>query len=506
MAIDSQHPLYKELVPDYVQMYDTLKGERQVKSKGQTYLPPTGGMVRDGMKNVTDLGFQAYQAYLTRAVYHDILSDAIEGLLGIMHRQPAKIELPEAMKPLIDNATTEGESLQLLLMKMNKAQLEYGRIGLLAEVPDGQGPSALPYIATYSAVRIINWDAGERGQGKQRLEIVVLDESEFERVGSLEWNEERKFRVLSMSDIVAGVSNEDQSAPASGQYVVATVTDPNGNMPPATAFVTPSLAGKTFGEIPFCFVNTKDLVPAPVAPPMLGVSNLCLAIYRGEADYRQALFAQAQETLVIIGAGETEGEPTRLGTGATLNVPLGGDAKYIGVDGKGLAEMRQALEADKAVAVQRGARLVTAKGGDRQSGEALRVRVAAQTATLTIMAKAAAAGLEWTLKQIATIKGLNPDEVKVEANLDFSDDELTGRDLLEYMQAKQMGAPISLKSIHEVMKERGVTKMDFETELGEIEGEPSLAPAVPTRGVGAGANGGLGGNSNNKDPKARPSN
>src|SRR5690606_16749209 len=134
-------------------------------------------------------------------------------------------------------------------------------------------------------------------------------------------------------------------------------------------------------------------------PPLLGLSNLCLAIYRGEADYRQALFQQGQDTLVVIGGLEydEQGKPLRLGAGAVVGVPLGGDAKYVGTEGKGLAEMRQALENDKAAAVQRGARLLTAKGGDRQSGEALRVRVAAQTATLTIMAKTAAAGLEWLL-------------------------------------------------------------------------------------------------------------
>lgn len=505
MAIDSQHPLYQDLEPDYVQMYDTLKGERQVKSKGRTYLPPTAGMVRDGMSNATDIGYQNYTAYLGRAVFHDILSDAIEGLLGIMHRQPARIELPAGMEDLLESATTEGESLQLLLMKINKAQLEYGRIGLLAEVPDGQGPTALPFIATYSAARIINWDAGERAQGKQRLELVVLDESEFERQGGLEWNTDKKYRVLSMSDVVATINQTDQSAAAEGQYMVATVDgDSSMNFPEPQAFITPSIAGRTFSEVPFCFVNTKDLVPSPVPPPLLGLSNLTLAIYRGEADYRQALFAQAQETLVIIGSNEvdeTDGSPTKLGAGSVLNVPLGGDAKYVGVSGEGLSEMRQALEADKASASQRGARLLTAKGGDRQSGEALRVRVAAQTATLTIMAKAGAFGLEWILKQIAQIKGLNPEEVKVLPNMDFSDDELTGRDLLEFMQAKQMGAPVSLKSLHDVMKERGLTKLDFETELMEIEQEEPLV-TTPTRGTGG--SGGLGGN-NNITPPAKKS-
>lgn len=49
MAVSSVHPLYSEHIEDWIQLRDAAKGERAVKEKGQTYLPPTSGMILDGL-------------------------------------------------------------------------------------------------------------------------------------------------------------------------------------------------------------------------------------------------------------------------------------------------------------------------------------------------------------------------------------------------------------------------------------------------------------------------
>ena len=77
MSISSTHPLYDEAIPDYTLMRDCYKGEKQVKSKSETYLPPTGGQTLDGMGIGQD-GRTAYNAYKQRAVYHNFVHDAVE--------------------------------------------------------------------------------------------------------------------------------------------------------------------------------------------------------------------------------------------------------------------------------------------------------------------------------------------------------------------------------------------------------------------------------------------
>ena len=338
----------------------------------------------------------------------------------------------------------------------------------------GEGPSALPYIATYEAPNIINWDTGKREDNKSSLDFLVLDETEDERSG-FNWQTQDKYRVLldPTSDLQELMGAEREGGDANSFWALQ-VRGKDGNIPDAMA-VQPKIAGRGLPYIPFTFINAGDLESAPEAPVLIGLSNLTLAIYRGEADYRQTLFMQGQDTLVIIGSviDEDDGD-LKVGSGARIEVPLGGDAKYIGVSADGLQEQREALKADKEQAAERGARLLDFGDTARQSGDALRIRVAARTTTLRTLAMTGAAGLERSLKQIAEFVGANPDEVEVEPNLDFTDDAFTGQDVLEYMQAKSMGAPLSLKSIHTNFRKKELTDKTFDEEMSEIEGERSL--------------------------------
>ena len=243
--------------------------------------------------------------------------------------------------------------------------------------------------------------------------------------------------------------------------------------------VTPSIGGSMLDEIPFVFINAKDVVPQTDAPPLLGLGRLALTIYRGEADYRQSLFMQGQDTLVVIGAisSGVEGETTfRTGANASIELPSGQghDAKYIGVDSKGLVEMRSALENDYRLASEKSGQLIDSVSREKESGDALKIRVAARTATLNQIVLAGAFGLEQVLKIAARWLGQDDSKVKVMPNLDFADDSLDGKTLNEWMTAKALGAPLSLRTIHSRMKERELTELDFEEELEEIEKEKEL--------------------------------
>jgi hypothetical protein len=99
------------------------------------------------------------------------------------------------------------------------------------------------------------------------------------------------------------------------------------------------------------------------------------------------------------------------------------------------------------------------------------VRIGAQTATLNQVAVTSAAALEKTLKIAAIWKGANPDLVKVIPNMDFADIDFQGQELVNIMTSKTMGSPISLESIHNVLVERGLTNMDFETEMAKVIAE-----------------------------------
>ena len=490
MSIDSTNPAYAEFLEDWVQMRDTYGGERIVKRSGTKYLPATQGMIADGMTYATQPGYQAYDAYRARARFPDVTKDAVEALIGIMHRKPPQIELPERMEFLRENATVQNESLVMLLRRINEEQLVSGRLGLLGDVADTGARRDEPYISIYQAESVINWDEGRSdGIEIQNLNLVVLDETEDERVSGFEWERQQKYRVLVLApdespeslveiERAGAQSGGDGDAPVvnlpsgMGIYRMGVFRDNATSFDPSS-MLTPRIRGAALeGSVPFVFINAKDVTAQPDLPPLLGLSNLALGIYRGEADYRQSLFMQGQDTLVVIG-GE-EDRAYRIGAGASISVPVAGDAKFIGVDSAGLSEQRLALENDYRRAGQRGGELLDMLGSGTASGEALRIRVAARTATVTQLALAGAFGLQAMLRILARWMRLDPEAVLVTPNLDFADDRMASSELVQAMTAKTLGAPWSLRSIHVNMQERGLTDMSYEDELEELGREAPL--------------------------------
>lgn len=496
--IKEKNPAYARFIDDWQRMSDTYEGERAVKERGTEYLPPTAGMLLDGMA-AGKPGATAYNAYLKRAVFHNFVADAVEAMLGFMHQQPPTIELPAQMEDLRERATVYGESLELLLRRINEQQLVMGRIGLYADLPaTPQVGPVMPYIVTYSAKNIINWDDGTTDEDQlSSLSMVVLDETGAMRGTGLSWYEVEQYRVL-----LLGPLDDTEGAPAN-VYQVGVFRNPVESVPTPegiatsldfvqSAMKTPVLMGQTLDQIPFVFVNSKDIVPTPDNPPFLELANLCLAIYRLEADYRQTLHKQGQDTLVTVGARhrDTDDGEWRIGSGASIDVEIGGDAKFIGISADGIGGQRQALEDDKQQAQSKaGALLTNDNSNSNESGEALAIRVAARTATLTQIAKAGAAGLEKILRIIAKWRGLDPEQVKVTPNTDFAKGDLTGQDLVQLMTAKRLGAPISLDTVHEIMADRGLTSKTFDDELKEMESEEDLG-----LGLGLGTGTGAGGN------------
>ncbi|GAG20399.1 unnamed protein product, partial [marine sediment metagenome] len=250
----------------------------------------------------------------------------------------------------------------------------------------------LPYLVDYNARQIINWDdqVADIETAERKVTLVSLDESRYVRDG-FTWSWVDKYRALEMIDDKYAVTVEDGGA--------------------RTAPMNPNIQGTTLEQIPFVFINDADLVPELGDIPLLGLARLALTIYRGDADYRQALFMQGQDTLVVIGEDIDSEDPDQqliVGAGAHINIPNeNGDAKFIGTDSQGLPEMRSAQENDFERAHNYGLQMMS-KGGGAEAAETLKIKVAARTATLVNIAETSAAGLENILRICAEWVGADP--------------------------------------------------------------------------------------------------
>lgn len=492
------HPEFDENKERWERLQDCFDGEDAVKAKGIKYLPATPGQILDGMSatctNKDNFGYQSYQNYKRRARFPDFYGEGVKTLVGIMNEKPAKIVVPERMNYIFNSVTRNNENVHTLLRKIHFAQLTMGRGGLLAELGTQKTATPQPYLELYEALKIINWDDGRYNDknndgetsittDKTRLNMVVLDESGSKRKGGFTWEAVNSYRVLSLGSLQSQVDNVSSDGETYHQYVVESDTQVT-----SAEEITPQSRDKPLTKIPFTFFGPLDLDAKVDQPPLDGLAILCLHIYMAQADYRQTLFMQAQETLVVVGGiknaappgpkNTAEKEALRVGADSRIDVGPNGDAKYIGVSSKGLSEMRVAIENDNQLAAVRTGQLLAPGKMSMESGEALKTRVAGQTATLTSVAVASALALERALQDIALWLGEDPAKVKVEPNLDFSNYRVATQDLVQMITAKRLGFPVSFKTLHQVARERGVTTLTFEEELQEIAKDPEELKAI----------------------------
>ncbi len=463
------HPQYDCRVRQWERCRDCLAGQDAIKARngGMCYLPPTAGMILDGMNGSHDLGYQNYQAYLCRAHYYAFCSEAVDLALGMLWNKPPVIEGLKGtpLEYLETRATHEGESLERLLYRINEAQIGTGRIGIFADMPAGEtGGPPQPYISMYNEYSIINWDASFTGElASEKLNLVVLDESGPKRVNTFQWEDWTQYRVLCLGPI-----DTNETVGGYKQGVFAS----NGAAPvfDEEALFAPVAQGRPLDEIPFVFINANSTTSCPQDPPLLSLADATLYLYRLQADYSAELHGQTSATLVTKGLSKTpkdEKKPQRLGVGG--HVDLGSnkeaDAFFLELSGKGLPELRQAVADAKSHCRERSGEVVDQSSRGRESGNSLEQRISVRTATLHSIAQHGAEGVTKLLRVLGKWLGMAPEaiaKIRVFPNTIFAVPSFSGVDLLALTKSKMSGgAIIPFSLIHQYMTSRGLTTLPF---------------------------------------------
>jgi hypothetical protein len=455
MDVTTKHPHWLDRADEWMLMRDSDRGEIAVKKRGETYLrkPPGFGSSQEGR----DL----YDAYRHRAQFSEAVGPTVQGMVGVIHRTEAQIELPAAMEWVWETATRDGLPLEAFHRRITSEILLTGRYGILADA-NAAGRS---FLAGYTAESLINWS--------EDRDFYVLDECGLVRDGFV-WNQHDAYRVLELIE---------------GRYVQRVY---EGDLKIAGEELQPSARGGVgLTEIPFVVVGPIDLTIPPQDPPLIGVARAALAEYQLSADYRWQLFMSGQETLFVINGTK----PDMVGAGVVVELQGGSgpapDAKYVGPAGTGIEAHRVAMADQREKAISMGARLFDMGKKAAESGEALKIRSSAQTATLTSVSMASAQALERSLRYLAILEGFRPEEVTVKPNLDFHGQPMTAQDAEALVRTWQQGA-ISYQTLYENLQrgEIASAERDFEAELALIDAEePSPAESgliIPPREADSG--------------------
>ena len=445
MAVNSKHPDWSHWSQQWEMMRHCEQGEHVVKEKQTTYLPMPSGFTQQ-----QDSGAAMYGAYMTRARFPDVLQPTLGGMVGVIHRVEAQVTGLEKGKPLefmLEKCTKDGMPLEHFHRMITTEILLQGRYGILTDAPSDPAPIGNDnpcFFVGYGTEYIINWSKDRN--------LFVLDETRLEQGGEDEfnWEKKEKYRVLRYRDGKYSVQPYEQTA-------AGEVVDPTAR------------GGKAFDHIPFVVAGPRFLTLDVEQPPLIGVAQAALAMYRLDADYRHQLYNSGQETFVII--GDTETLPRVLGSGVTLGLPKECDAKYVGPNGAGIAAHRIAIMDERQSAVAAGVRLFDTQA-KAESGEALRLRGAAQTASLMTVATASAAALEAALRNAAIFVGQDPLDIVVKPNLDFVDTVMTGDEATKLVTVWQSGA-ISKQTLYEALQRGEIAsgERSFDEEQALIEAE-----------------------------------
>jgi len=477
---------YQYYHTDWIRLQDVIDGgEREVKEKGVDYLSKTSGME----SNTCD-GDKVYEAYKNRAIFYGYAKDTLPAMLGVMHAKPAAFELPGPISFMNEEATSPESwrvGLQQVLREINRNQLAYGRYGILADIPatEKAASEVMPKLIGYEGFYILDWSTRESATGEVVTDYVLLaEEAPADGARTAKCNQPpMRLRILALDGkgdyytIVVNIGPDDMKQGANCSKVIDTLSNIDLDNPPTESSNDgptaqyPEVAGKRLQFIPFVFINVTNLMPDIEKSPLLQLANMDISIYSGDADWAQAYFLQGQDTLVVIGVQKTD-DKLLVGAGGGIHLSdKDADAKFIGVSGDGLGEMRERATGLMNFATQLGISLVDQN--QPESGKALETRSNIKNAPLKTVAMTGAKGLLQALRYAAYWKTgeFDTTDTQVTPNLDFSTSTKAAKELMDLFMSKQAGAPISMRDVHKFARDNNFSDKTFEETAQEIREE-----------------------------------
>lgn len=458
------HPDYQGYSEAWAMMRDAVEGEDKIKGEGETYLP-----MKSGIKAMTDKNKQkaAYDNYKVRAEFPEIVSPTVQGAVGLIHSKPTEIELPTGLEYLREKATKDELTLDGLNQRLTTEVMRVGRYGLMPGVDE----SGIFHIASYTAETIRNWDAPAGA-----LTYLVLDESGNVRdVETNEWKTDNRYRECYLTE--TGIF-------ASREWIKQKNEKGKDAWVPQEEQLSTIKGRKPLDFVPFVFVGSTDLTPTPDDIPLYGLSKLAIRAYRLDADYVNALHMTSEPTPWVSGV-DKESAPKSIGAHSLWVLP--GDNSKAGMlefSGQGVTAQEKAIQNTLERAIMFGAQLFSDSRKTAESGEAKKIRLGSQQASLKSVAITSASGLEKCLRNIAIWSGEDPNKVVVKPNLDFVDHSLDPQEILALVSAWQAGA-YSKQTLFENFQRGEVINADrtFEDEQELIEADPSLAGLGVSQGA-----------------------
>ena len=438
------HPDYAYWSPQWDILRDCEIGEVEIKRRQTKYLPK--------LESQTTV---QYSAYLSRAVFFNMFSRTLHALYGtVFIRNPKVTGMSDAMLKKAKNITKEGMSLHILAKTTVRELLAVGRYGMLVDAsPDG----GEPYITSYSAENIIDWEEKEV-HGKWTLTKVIVREIFHERTSDFEpYTVRQRYRILKLTVDDAGKTVYQQQV-----FDEDTPTAGIGGVPKQVSQppITPTIRGEVLNYIPFQFFGSFTNTPSVEKPPMLDIATLNVSHYNSYASIEHARFYVASPIYTVEGIpnGDNNSEYF-VGPDILWTLPPNAKANILEFNGSGLKHLENALKSKEAQIAAIGGRLMPgASTGSAESDNSLMLKEQNENTLLLNISDTTDEGItnviKWWLNW-NNVSGTSRAGVTFELNRDFLVTQIGARELRAIYQMYE-GGGIPVTVLYEYLRKADV--------------------------------------------------
>lgn len=476
------HPEYQYWRSDWQKLRDVLAGEREIKRKGETYLPKMKGADTED-----------YALYLQRATFYNMTAQTLNGMLGqVFRRDPTVRGLPDKFKNAIRKFAKDGTGLFPFTKTTMSEQIGIGRFGVLVDIPDTPTRKAPNSFAVgYTAENILDWTVEDVDGAYVPTRVLVrefvrdtdyIESAAQENLTTAEARQKR-FRQKVRGDFGGPSPSVTPSPNYTSAYIYITIfrefvleDQPDGTRvyrqyvykddPTRTPLeiITPTVRGQTLDFIPFMFFGSTANSADTEKPTLLDICDLNLAHYMTYAELEWGRMFTALPVYYAPG-NDSEGAGTyHIGPNLVWEVPQGSTPGIIEYTGQGLKALETALATKEAQIAAIGGRLMPGNAKSvSESDNQTALREANEQSLLLSVIQAAENGLTtvirwwlmWRDVPMAETEGL-----RLEINQDFLMAPIGAREI-RAIQMLYADGIIPVDTLYEYLRKAQVIASDL---------------------------------------------
>ena len=437
MSVNTQHPLYIAIAPEYRIVRDCLAGQKSIKSE-------SGGQDKVYLPDFDPPNPGRYRLYKRRALFLEVAAHTVRKLTGAAFREDPEYDLAESIQYLIDDADGIGNDLIQLAKESIYSNTAVGRHVLVADFPpqllddegnplvvsreDQEQQQRRARIRQYTAESFINWN-----DDNGRLTMVVL----HERQRREQINDGINEMFVHNYDDYYRVYWLDGEGQCRTDYVKLGET-----VNPEAPLIT-NFNGDALDYIPAVVLGASCNGPDISKPPALPLCYANIDHYQIYALHKENLAVHGQVTAGI--SSDTPMEEIKTANGGSINVGapngvlLGKNGRFSSLTAPESSSLSKALEDSKQNMVAIGASLIERSGAARTAREA-GIDAAEQTSIMLNVVINTSDGIERILDMCENYMSANPrGNNTYRINEDFFDQDVDAQMLGMALNARREG-------------------------------------------------------------------